>query len=109
MQEGSAGRGDGPESFGRYFEFRRKRTLGPPAIRRSSCHHTTANRLRGNRQSSQKAIAMFRRFQPKPLRKAARYESVASKIAPDIQPPTAMPARVEESTNPTRVPASSGG
>src|SRR3954465_9895688 len=108
MQQGEGVGGTGPELRG-LLEVLRNRTLGPPTSPRSTCRHTTANRLRGSRQSSQRAIAMFRRFQPKPLRKAARYESVASKIAPDIQPPTAMPARVEESTNPTRVPASSGG
>jgi hypothetical protein len=49
---------------------------------------------------------MFNKFQTKPLRKAERYDSVASKIAPDIQPPIAMPASVDDSTKPTRLPAS---
>jgi len=64
---------------------------------------------RGSRSNNQAAIAMFNKFQTKPLRKAARYDSIASKIAPDIQPPIAMPASVDDSTKPTRLPASDGG
>jgi hypothetical protein len=64
---------------------------------------------RGSRSNNQAAIAMFNKFQAKPLRKAARYDSVASKIAPDIQPPIAMPASVDDNTNQIRVPASDGG
>ena len=44
-----------------------------------------------------------------PLTKAARYEPVRSNIAPDIQPPSAMPNSVAISTVPTRAPASPGG
>ena len=64
---------------------------------------------RGSRSSNQAAIAMFNKFQAKPLRKATRYDRVASKIAPDIQPPIAMPASVDDNTRPTRLPASDGG
>ena len=41
-----------------------------------------------------------------PFTNAARYEPVRSKIAPDIQPPSAMPNSVAISTVPTRAPAS---
>src|SRR4051812_46214147 len=44
---------------------------------------------RGNPRNNQAPIAMFNKFQAKPLRKATRYDSIASKIAPDIQPPIA--------------------
>ena len=52
---------------------------------------------------------MFNKFQAKPLRKATRCDSVASKIAPDIQPPIAIPASVDDNTRPTRLPASDAG
>ena len=64
-----------------------------------------ASLRRGSRSNNQAAIAMFNKFQAKPLRKATRYDSVASKIAPDIQPPIAMPASVDDNTKPTRLPA----
>src|SRR5215471_9512282 len=54
-------------------------------------HANLAILRRGSRSNNQAAIAMFNKFQPKPLRKAARYDSVASKIAPDSQPPIAIP------------------
>src|SRR4051794_25980364 len=73
------------------------------------CYARAAYRRCGRRTNSHPAIAMFSKFQPRPLRKAVRYESVASKMAPDIQPPSAMPARVAESTSPMRVPASAAG
>ena len=43
-----------------------------------------------------------------PFMNATRYEPVTSKITPDIQPPSAMPAIVAVSTMPMRVPASFG-
>ena len=72
-------------------------------------HANLAILRRGSRSNNHAAIAMFNKFQAKPLRKAARYDSVASKIAPDIQPPIAMPASVDDNTKPTRLPASDGG
>jgi multiple antibiotic resistance protein len=75
----------------------------------SSYQAMAGRRCWGKRTSSHPAIAMFSRFQPKPLRNAARSERVASNMMPDIQPPIAMPAKVAESTSPTRVPASAAG
>src|SRR5262249_25414972 len=63
---------------------------------------------RPGRHSSHSAIDMLSRFHASPVAKAARYEPVRSKIAPDIQPPSAMPSSVAISTMPTRVPASCG-
>jgi len=48
------------------------------------------------------------RFHRTPLTKAARYEPVQSKIAPDIQPPSAIPNSVARTTVAIRVPASAG-
>ena len=62
-----------------------------------------------DRRSRKNAIDRLSRFQPMPLRNAARYEPVRSKIAPDIQPPSAMPNSVHMITVPTRAPASRGG
>jgi hypothetical protein len=74
-----------------------------------SLYANLASLRRGSRSNNHAAIAMFNKFQAKPLRKAGRYDSVASKIAPDIQPPIAMPASVDDNTKPTRLPASDGG
>ena len=74
-----------------------------------SLYANLASLRRGSRSNNHAAIAMFNKFQAKPLRKATRYDSVASKIAPDIQPPIAIPASVDDNTKPIRLPASDGG
>ena len=51
----------------------------------NSLYANLASLRRGTRSNNHAAIAMFNKFQAKPLRKATRYDSVASKIAPDIQ------------------------
>jgi len=75
----------------------------------NSLYANLASLCRGSRSNNHAAIAMFNKFRAKPLRKVTRYDSVASKIAPDIQPPIAIPASVDDNTKPTRLPASDGG
>ena len=49
------------------------------------------------------------RFQAMPFRNAAWYEPVRSNTLPDIQPPSAMPSRVNIRIVPVRAPASAAG
>ncbi len=66
--------------------------------------------MRKRRRSSiHKTIAPLIAFQPKPLKNAARYEPVKSKMYHDIHPPSAMPNKLAIRMTPMRAPASFAG
>ena len=54
-------------------------------------------------------MPIFSAFHASPLANAALYEPVASKIAPEIQPPNYMPNTEAKITMPTRVAVSDAG
>ena len=58
--------------------------------------------------SSQSAIAEVQQVPDDAVEEGGGYEPVRSKIAPDIQPPSAMPTIVAMTTAPMRAPASRG-
>ncbi len=64
---------------------------------------------RRERNSNKITIITFTAFHASPFRKAILYDSVMSKITPEIQPPNDMPSKDTMITMPTRVAASFAG